>query len=531
MIDFAKMFTKMSKNEISTYGKSMKFKLAADLDFANTDETNNENGSFLPINNFTGYFNGKGHTISNLSYNNTSEQFAGLFSTVYNATAIIENVTLINPKIAGYFAVGGIVGELYDGTIRNCNVVGGTIYSFGSVGGIVGVLRKGTIQNCNVVGGTINNEKTYSGGIVGFCPDNEAVKTISNCTVVGTTINAKDYYGRYYFGCIVGANSDLSNADATLTISNCLYDVASNENICGDGYGKIFTDGGGNKPLYRLNLGYGVKSDAPTYGDYVVATEGTTVKLDATASRESYDFAGFKINDVTINNGQFKMPAESVNVEINWEAQENISVKASQVNDLYWTTFYCGDAGYYILEDEEAFAYTATVSDDKITLHLLGKVIPMGTAAIIIGEDNSISMYRDDFSIADYSADNDLQGVDVRTLKSTLDNTGTGTFYVMGSTTKNGFGFHKYTADYMPARKAYLLLDGGVAQASSLTMVFDNETTEIKTTDFTFATPHSQRENYTDKADTWYSLDGRKLDKQPTAKGIYIHNGRKEVVR
>ena len=33
------------------------------------------------------------------------------------------------------------------------------------------------------------------------------------------------------------------------------------------------------------------------------------------------------------------------------------------------------------------------------------------------------------------------------------------------------------------------------------------------------------------EADAWYSLDGRKLDKQPTKKGLYIHNGRKVVIK
>ena len=32
-------------------------------------------------------------------------------------------------------------------------------------------------------------------------------------------------------------------------------------------------------------------------------------------------------------------------------------------------------------------------------------------------------------------------------------------------------------------------------------------------------------------SDSWYSLDGRKLQGKPTAKGMYIHNGRKEVVK
>ena len=29
----------------------------------------------------------------------------------------------------------------------------------------------------------------------------------------------------------------------------------------------------------------------------------------------------------------------------------------------------------------------------------------------------------------------------------------------------------------------------------------------------------------------WFTLSGRKLDKQPTQKGIYIHNGKKIVVK
>ena len=31
--------------------------------------------------------------------------------------------------------------------------------------------------------------------------------------------------------------------------------------------------------------------------------------------------------------------------------------------------------------------------------------------------------------------------------------------------------------------------------------------------------------------DDWYSVDGRKLDKQPTRKGVYLNNGRKVVIK
>ena len=49
----------------------------------------------------------------------------------------------------------------------------------------------------------------------------------------------------------------------------------------------------------------------------------------------------------------------------------------------------------------------------------------------------------------------------------------------------------------------------------------DGNVTEIETTNFT---------NYTN-SDAWFTLDGRKLDKQPTQKGLYIVNGIKVVVK
>jgi hypothetical protein len=198
---------------------------------------------------------------------------------------------------------------------------------------------------------------------------------------------------------------------------------------------------------------------------------------------------------------------------------EGIALTANAHDGNYWTTFYCSDTNYKINEGEDAWAYTAEYDavNTQLTLHKLGKVIPKGTAVIIVGADASIDMTALCNAVAEYSVGNNLRGVDVRTEKSTL---GSGTFYVLGKQNDN-FGFFQYTGDYMPARKAYLLIPGGSA-APGLTMVFDNETTEIKTTDFT---------DYTDKADTWYSLDGRKLDKQPTKAGVYINGSRKVVIK
>ena len=197
---------------------------------------------------------------------------------------------------------------------------------------------------------------------------------------------------------------------------------------------------------------------------------------------------------------------------------EHLDVAANAHDGNYWTTFYCGHSGYKIDEGENAWAYTAEYDggNAQLTLHKLGKVIPKGTAVILVGADNSISMTASNED-AQYSVANNLHGVDIRTATSEL---GTGTFYVMGKQSGN-FGFFPYTAQYMPARKAYLLVDGGTAQARGLTMTFDETTGISSTTNYT---------NYTND-NAWYTLDGRKLDGKPTTKGLYINNGRKIVIK
>ena len=50
----------------------------------------------------------------------------------------------------------------------------------------------------------------------------------------------------------------------------------------------------------------------------------------------------------------------------------------------------------------------------------------------------------------------------------------------------------------------------------------DDEATGIITTNFT---------NSTNSGNAWYTLDGRRLDGQPTQRGIYINNGKKVVIK
>ncbi|MBO4451886.1 MAG: leucine-rich repeat protein [Bacteroidaceae bacterium] len=71
---------------------------------------------------------------------------------------------------------------------------------------------------------------------------------------------------------------------------------------------------------------------------------------------------------------------------------------------------------------------------------------------------------------------------------------------------------------YLPPFRAYI--ESG-SNARSLDSSIGDGSTSIRYIHTTDA----------DGTEQWYDMNGRKLDKQPTIKGVYIHNGRKEVIK
>ena len=192
----------------------------------------------------------------------------------------------------------------------------------------------------------------------------------------------------------------------------------------------------------------------------------------------------------------------------------------------YWTTFYCGSIGFSIDAAENACAYTATYEvigeEGKITLHKLGKVIPKGTAVIIVGADASISMTTSTAD-AENTVSNDLRGLDAATALSDVKATYSADAILVLSNKDGNFGFHELAMTNVPARKAFLALSGETALARELTIVFD-DATGIHSIDNGQLTIDSS-------AGAWYSLDGRRLSGKPTAKGVYILGGKKIIVK
>ena len=181
------------------------FELTNDIDcYGKTD--------FLPIGKyegnkpFEGYFDGKGHKISNLSYSKgvNSISFAGLFGVIGwegsgNEGCYVKNLILEFCSFSDADYNGAIAGLLVNGTIDNCTVLYNTINGSNYSGGIVGSLSNGTISNCTVDGSNINsttdnNIDASSGGIVASIGSSvSGPQAITGCKVKGyTTINAED---------------------------------------------------------------------------------------------------------------------------------------------------------------------------------------------------------------------------------------------------------------------------------------------------------------------------------------------------
>ena len=149
----------------------------------------NANNAWKSIGNFTGTFDGDGHTISGLYLNagnlGSADQGLGLFTSVGQG-GTVENLTVegvIDGTKAGV-GIGGIAGKNNGGTISNCTSsvdITGSVDS--NVGGIVGSSdRGGTIENCRNTGSinvTCSRSEIGIGGIVGVT-SNGTVKTCEN---------------------------------------------------------------------------------------------------------------------------------------------------------------------------------------------------------------------------------------------------------------------------------------------------------------------------------------------------------------
>ena len=194
-----------------------------------------------------------------------------------------------------------------------------------------------------------------------------------------------------------------------------------------------------------------------------------------------------------------------------------MNLAAAEVDGAKWTTFY--NNGYNFQADENTTVYKGTVNESSLMLtEVEDKIVNSGTAVILKSSGNPVMTLTESGS-SDTNG-NVLKGLSERT-KISESAYSANTIYVMGNTTKNGFGFHKYTGAYMPANKAFLALGSGSSAPLRMVIDDDEETTGVA----------SMADGIDNMSDEWYTLDGRKLNSKPTTKGLYIVNGKKVMIK
>ena len=176
------------------------FKMTADIDFQPasawddyTSLEHNFDGIGYDIKTsysfFSGTFDGQDHTISGIR-NNSYSTSSGLFDCIRGT---VQNVKIANARITGYSMTGGIVGDIYTGSVSNCHVAHNVAIrtanrGAANVGGIVGMNFNGTVTGCTsaaVITCDVTTDCASFGGIVGH---NSSDCTVSDCTATGVVV-------------------------------------------------------------------------------------------------------------------------------------------------------------------------------------------------------------------------------------------------------------------------------------------------------------------------------------------------------
>ncbi|MBQ4600047.1 MAG: hypothetical protein IJB17_00235, partial [Oscillospiraceae bacterium] len=216
--------------QVNEYGNSgINGRLAKDI-VVNTDMTAEDLREWTPIGGsypcYTGQFDGQGHTISGLYFNDENASYVGLFGyTDYNYT--IRNVTIANSYFCGNNYVGGLGG--YMGSIvSGCTVESSvTVEGVNYVGGLIGSTTYGTVENCYSLA-QVSGTQTYVGGLIGY-----------NCSEV------KNCYTKE--ASLIGYNQD--NYGGSISNSYYLSEAETEEG------GKTFAQFAGGEVAYLLQNG------------------------------------------------------------------------------------------------------------------------------------------------------------------------------------------------------------------------------------------------------------------------------------
>ena len=475
--------------------------------------------SWIPIGTadrpFKGYFEGWGHTISNLNVTGSND-YAGLFGYINGGS--VRDVGIASGSISGGNNVGGICGHLLSGEISSCYnmaTVSGSAYVggiCGQSGDIVNNKVGGVIKNCYNTGNVVAIDNTsyyYAGGLVGA-----SLGELRHCYVTGT-VNLRDIQDNSYFGQIVGywTNWNLDGGKLQ-NLACCVY---NNESSYISGYeGSDVAIGSPSGP----------SSPLPEVLDAANVISASTSEMKCQTKIHNPDTGKDEIVWKDILNDYSE---EVLKNNIVWHIEDgfypqlysfekNLPITFNFTEQKNWLTI-VPNGNYKVPEGVTAYKVVSATAptDEEAGVATLVKVTTLneGCGALLYSEvgEAILANERPTGELDDYT-DNLLKG------SPTSPETIGGTEWEESSDyiLQDG-AFVKANLGTIARGKAYL--HAPFPAGSKLRFVFADESmTGI----------NAVEENLESDA-VWYTLDGRKMEGEPTEKGVYIVNGKKVMIQ
>ena len=514
---------------------------------------------------FKGYFDGNHKNIKNLTItkkgNTYADEYQGLFGYTFGVT--IKDVNIVDCNITGYQYIGGVVGyargDMWSSdhsTISGCTV-SGTIQNAESMestsmGGIVGQSDYySTVSDC-ISHATVSGYE-YCGGIVGI--HQGSCTSIENCFYTGVVTATKGYVGA-----IVGCNGYKSS------LSNNYHTSASTGGV-GE-YEKTY----GTDQEGAAELAVQITADDDVTLTLPAATyecdkknyykNGTVVTLDY-ETIEGVEFVQYTVNngeisDTDVKTGDHTLTGFTEDVVItsvvklnladngkgNIAAINKTAGKTTDVTLADRTLYKDGDWNTLCLPFEvsttsgplagdDVVAMTLNTSESNLTGSTLtlnfdaATTIPAGTPFIIKwgepkGKTGYLGTTIENPVFTGVTIDKTMRNADFTggTFKGTYErkvwNEENKSILFVG---ENKMLYYPEANGHVNACRAYF--DLGTYEAREFVLNFDDQTTGVI----------EVKEVNEVKDDSWYTLNGVKLSGKPTKAGLYIHNGKKVIIK
>jgi uncharacterized repeat protein (TIGR02543 family) len=319
---------------------------------------------------------------------------------------------------------------------------------------------------------TIYGQALGTGILTVTSTNDVGIRVVDGVTINGGTVNAKGIY---------------SDGDITINGGKVTATATGNSGICS--YSGTITLGLRNVTDYIT---------AESYSAYL----GIIVKAGQTLTDGTSTYSGTLTDEQKIAIAEKVLTAPTYSVTAN---------RATTQDTEYWSTFYHPAAGYTADENTTVYQAAVNTTTNKVELTAVpGREIPADKAVVLKSTQSAITLSR-------ATTTQTLDGNELKGGSTVADGTVPYTLAANGGTV----GFYKFVGAALNPNKAHLEITAP-AQSAPAFLGFEENTTAIN--------EHELHESH-ELSGAWYTLDGRKLQGKPSAKGIYVRNGRKFIIK